>query len=222
MAIIRVKPGVVTAQDGTYPELRGGRKGGLLSQDVGGRYEEAAYRGSVYSAATAGGGVALAATHLFSTAIATFTPILAVYNPLTNNKNFSVLAAWAGLHSGTATQATTGGLLFVVNSGQSITNAQSATPVSHNTFKASGSSAIGISNAALAGAVGNVIVLRPLQALIQSGTVTSQTMGLAVLPMEFVEGSIIIPPGGYLGIATGVSIATGNVVAGVTFEEIPL
>jgi hypothetical protein len=81
---------------------------------------------------------------------------------------------------------------------------------------------IGITNAALAGAIGNATVLRPMQALIQSATVTSQTTGLAVFPMEAVEGAIIVPPGGYLGIATGASIATGSVLAGMTWAEIPV
>jgi hypothetical protein len=106
----------------------------LLITPLMAKYYENAYRGNIFSSSTAGGGVALAATALFSTAIATFTPILAIYNPLTNNKNLSILHAFAGVVGGAATQATTGGLLWVVGSGQSITNAQSATPVSHLTL----------------------------------------------------------------------------------------
>src|SRR5258707_1216574 len=136
MAIIRTKVGPIIGQDGSYPEIRGGRKGGMMQQDVGGRYEEAAYRGNVYSSATAGGGVQLAATHLFSTAIGTFTPILAIYNPLTSPVNLAILNAWCTLTAAVlATAAQTGAFWWVVQSGQSITNAQSATPVNHKTFK---------------------------------------------------------------------------------------
>ena len=73
----------------------------------------------------------------------------------------------------------------------------------------------------LAGGVGNPIVLRGISSLIQSATVTSQTAGLAVLPIDPIDGVIIVPPGGYLGIATGVSIATGNAFASMTWVEIP-
>lgn len=192
----------------------------LLVTELMGRFYQNTLRGLKFTCSTAGGGVALAATHLFSTAIATFTPILAIYNPLTSPVNLVVLSAWCGLHSGAATQGTTGAFLFVVNAGQTITNAQSATPVNNKTLKALGSQAFGITNAVLAGAVGNPVVLRPFQSLIQSGVVTSQTSGLAVIPLEPVDGSIIVPPGGYLAMATGVSIATGNAVAGITWDEV--
>lgn len=215
--------GILTAsqKSGTPVAANTGWHNELLKSDLFPRYSYLALNGLIYSVATAGGGVALAATHLFSTAIATFTPILALYNPLTSGKNFLVLKGFCGLHSGAATQGTTGAFLWIVQSGQNITNAQTATPVSHMTLKSSGSQGTGITNVALAGAVGNAIVLRPIQSLIQSGVVTSQTTGLAVLPVDPIDGDIVIPPGGYAGMATGVSIATGNAVAGITYAELP-
>ncbi len=100
----------------------------------------------------------------------------------------------------------------MVNSGQSITNAQSATPVNNGTLKASGSSAIGVTNAVLAGAVGNPILLRPMQSLMQIVTATANTQGqTGAIPEEEVAGSIIS------------NNATGTIiVAGLTWEEIPL
>src|ERR1700682_447658 len=71
----------------------------VLVTELQPRYYESAYRGLVFSSAVAGGGVALSATALFSTAIATFTPILAIYNPLTNIKNAVILSAHCGIHS---------------------------------------------------------------------------------------------------------------------------
>lgn len=224
--IIRVRPGVTTSQDGTYNELRGTRKGGLVSQDVGGRYEESTYRGSAYSITTVGGGVQLAATHLFSTAIATFTPILALYNPLTNTKAFSILQAWCGLVAAPlATITQTGGFFFVGQSGQSISNAQSATPLNNYTLKQSGSSAIGVTNVALAGAVGNPILIRPISAVAELVTATANATGVVgAILVEDVGGSLIVPPGGYVGFANGISNAVAGhlVSAGMIFEEIPL
>jgi hypothetical protein len=185
-----------------------------------------AYAGNVYSASTAGGGLATAATQLFSTAIATFTPILALYNPITNNKNFAIENIWCGLSAAPVLTATqTGAYLLVVNSGQSITNAQTATPVNHLTFKASGSSAIGITGVALTGAVGNPIVLRPMTSTIELVTATANASAVTgTIDIEDIGGAIIIPPGGYLGIAMGISNAVAGhlTTAGFTWAEIPV
>lgn len=193
----------------------------ILKSDLLPRFSYLALAGTVYSCSTAGAGVTLAAQNLFSTAIATLQPILCLYNPLSNTKNFVVLSAWAGLSTATATQATTGGLLFICNPSQNISNAQSATPVSNLTLKAVGSSAIGITNVALTGAVGNATVLRPMQAPL-ANTVTSITAPLSATLVDPIDGAIIVPPGGYLGIANGISVATGNVVAGFTWAELPV
>jgi hypothetical protein len=226
MAIIRVKPGVVTAQDGTYPELRGSRKGGLVAQDCAGRYEESTYRGNTYTCSTAGGGLATAATQLFSTAIATFTPILAIYNPLISKVNLSVLQVYSGLSAAPlATAAQTGAYLLVCGAGQSITNAQTATPVNNFTLKASGSGAVGITGVALTGAVGNATVLRPCVGLINVVTAAANvTVMPGAINCDNIDGNIIVPPGGYLGIAMGISNAVGSTftTAGITWEEIPL
>lgn len=190
------------------------------------RYYENTFRGIKYSNSTAGGGVQLAATHLFSTAIGTFTPILAIYNPLTSKVNLTVLQTWIGLASAPlATVTQTGAFLFVVGSGQSITNTQTATPVSNSTLKASGSQAIGVSNAVLAGGSGNPTLLRPISGDFEIVTATANVSGMTgSINVEDVAGSIIVPPGGYLAIANGVSNAVAGhlVVAGFTWDETPV
>ncbi len=198
----------------------------VLVTELQGRYYQNTYRGLKYLAATAGGGVQLAATHLFSTAIATFTPILAVYNPLTSKVNLSVLRAWCGLIAAPlATITQTGAFILVGGAGQSITNAQSATPVNTLTLKASGSQAVGITNAVLAGAVGNPTLLRPLCADVALVTATANATGIIgpVMPEE-ISGAIIIPPGGYVGIANGISNAVSGhlVVAAFEWDELPV
>jgi hypothetical protein len=198
----------------------------LIVTELNSRYYLNTYNAQKFTASAAGGGVAAAATQLFSTAIASFTPILAIYNPLTSIVNLEVDHIWAGLSAAPlATPTQTGALILVVGSGQSITNAQSATPVNNKTLKASGSQAIGISNAVLAGASGNAIVLRPMSGLIELVTATAGVAGLVgAINVEDVAGSIIVPPGGYLGIATGISNAVSGHLysAGITWNEISL
>ena len=191
------------------------------------RYYELTYRGSKFVCTTAGGGVQLAATHLFSTAIATFTPILALYNPLSSSVNLVLCHAKAFVSAcPLATGAQTGAFLFVCGSGQTITNSQTATPVNCKTLKASGSQAFGITNVVLAGAVGNPILLDPLiGGPILLDTATANASLVAPVPSEEVlDGSIIIPPGGYVAIANGISNAVAGMLvsAGFKWDEIPV
>src|SRR5271168_3034819 len=156
------------------------QQGALVATELNPRYYLNTYAGNKFACTTAGGGVAAAATILFSTAIGTFTPILAVYNPLTSQKNLVMLQSWVGVTAAPlATAAQTGAFLFVVGSGQTITNAQSATPINCLTLKASGSQAIGITAAALAGGVGNPLLLRPVSSDVIITTATaSATEGI--------------------------------------------
>lgn len=206
----------VTAGFGEFSEA--------LVTELQARYYEQNYRGNMFVASAAGGGVQLAATHLFSTAIGTFTPILALYNPLTSAVNLVLDQVWVGLTAAPlATISQTGGFFLVGGAGQSITNAQSATPVNTKSLKAAGSQAVGISNAALAGAVGNATLLRPISADVSLVTATANATGVVgPVNVEDIGGSIIIPPGGYVGIANGVSNAVAGhlVSAGFLWTEV--
>jgi len=195
----------------------------LVASELNSRYYLNTYLGNRYSAATV---AALVATQLFSTAIATFTPIFALYNPLTNKVNLVIDHIWCGLsQSPLATIAQTGAYLLVVGAGQSITNVSSLTIINNATLKAAGSQAVGITAAVLAGAVGNPLVFRPLGGDIALVTATANATGLiGSIAVEDVAGSIIVPPGGYLAIANGVSnaVAGMSTTVGMTWNEIAL
>src|ERR1700674_4518885 len=97
MALMQGNQGQTGKQTGQNLTAGFGEFSDVLVTELQPRYYEQSLRGSTYNITTVGGGVQLAATHLFSTAIATFTPLLALYNPLTNTKNFAILQAWCGL-----------------------------------------------------------------------------------------------------------------------------
>lgn len=226
MALLQGNQGQSGKQTGQNLTVGFGETSDLLVTELQARYYQNTYRGQKYTAATALGGVATAAAQLFSTAIGTFTPILAIYNPLTSAVNLVVEHIWSGLSAAPLATATqTGAYVLVVGAGQSITNGQSATPVNNKTLKAAGSLAIGISNAVLAGAVGNATAFRPLSGGIELVTAAANTSGLVgALSLEEVAGSIIIPPGGFLAIAMGISNAVAGhfTTAGMTWDELPL
>lgn len=226
MATLQGQQGAASKQTGFVANVGFGEFGDMLTTEIMPRYYENTYRGFKFTATTAGGGLQLAATHLFSTAIATFTPILAIYNPLTSGKNIVLDHIYAGLSAAPlATVTQTGAFLLVAGAGQSITNAQTATPVSLSTLKATGSVATGVTNAALVGAVGNSTLLRPIAGPLALVTTTANAGGiLSPLPIEEVAGALIVPPGGYLAIANGISNAVAGhlVSAAFVWDEVPV
>jgi hypothetical protein len=158
--------------------------------------------------------------------VATFTPILAIYNQLTSKVNLVLIKAWCGLSAAPLATATqTGAFLLVGNSSQLITNAQTATPFNTGTLKATGSVATGITNATLTGAVGNPTVIRPVSGCIEIVTATANAAALqGFVPCEEIAGSIIVPPGGYIALANGISNAVAGhlVTAGFEWDELPI
>ena len=218
----------------------GQQKGGNINVSVGefgewlvtelqGRSFQQTYRGNKFVCSTAGGGLQLAATQLFSTTFATFTPILGIYNPSTNLKAASLTRIWCGLTaSPLATAAQTGSFVLVscLTSPQIITNAQTATPVNCQTLKASGSSMIGITGAALTGYLPTSAapqVVRPITGNICVSTATASITELgASMIAEESAGGILVVPGQFIGIATGISNAVAGmlVTAGLEWDEV--
>jgi hypothetical protein len=222
--LIQAQTGPQTLQDGTYPNLRAGKAGDAIISELNGRYYENTYRGNKYAASVGGAGQTLVAANLFSTAIGTFQPIMALYNPLTNNKNFVIAQAWCGITQSTLlTPTQAGGFFWVGNAAQAISNAASVTPINCLTLKQTGSTAIPVLNAVLTGAVGTQILIRPISSSIQLVTATANATGQAVdFVMEEVAGSLVVPPGGYVGFANGISSTTGVVNAGMVWDELPI
>lgn len=210
---------------GTPSPFTADYSGAQRTADAHGRYMDAVLRGNVFSASVGGAGQTLVAVNLFSTAIGTFQPIICLYNPLTSGKALAILQAWVGLSAAPlATESQTGGFFWVGNSGQSITNAVSTNlPVNNYTLKQQGSAAVVVLNAVLAGASGNPILVRPVSAALAAVTATANaTVQTSQIAMEEVAGSLIIPPGGYLAIANGISNTVDSAIAGITWEEIVL
>lgn len=223
MALLQGNQGQAGKQMGQALVAGFGEYSELLISELMGRYYEQTYRGNKYAASIGGAGITLAAVNLFSTAIATFQPIFCLYNPLTSQINLAIQHLWCGVTADPASAGVTGGFFLVGNAGQSITNAAGVTPINLKTLKQLGSQAIPILNAVLAGAVGTPILIRPLQStVIPTANGSTATPLISSVLTEEVAGSIIVPPGGYVGIANGISNTTAIVVAGGDWDEIPI
>jgi hypothetical protein len=209
--IIRVKPGAITAQDGTYPELRGTRKGAVGTQDIGGRFEELLLRGNVYAAQIANANPTGVSTGILGAA---GTPLLLVWNPANSGKIFSILQASVAIrNNGTVSPGSfvwTGGLTTAVT-------ANLSQPLNLFTLQASGSSGKFVANAAATG-LSALNYIRPIFGI---GAATTATTTGFPQGYEDVSGSLFIPPGAAMGIISTVTGTAAVVDAGIVWEELP-
>lgn len=206
--IIRTKPGPVVAQDGTYPELRGARKGGLVSQDVAGRYEELVYRGNTYT-------VANTAAQALTLGVAAATGLI-LTNPLSSKVNLCLLEVCIALQSLPAGAA---GLALWANP---IAAAQAA--YTYTTKITPVNALIGSTNAsaAVAGSSITLPVAPTLVRAIGGGPAATVAASTAFPPFikDEVAGAIIVAPGCAISLQ---SVTTAiSVIASFTWEEIPL
>jgi hypothetical protein len=208
MAIIRTKPGVVTAQDGTYPELRGARKGGLVSQDVGGRYEEATYRKGMFTAYAAGQAISVVGTAMVG---------LQIWNgsPINGGINISLLKIGGNI---VVTTATLTSIVLATGTGQ-VSAPTSQTAITRVTNNFIG----GPAPQALATTLGTFTNAPTAMMTLLHNTAAIATTGEDSGFNLDLEGSIIIPPQTYVCFAAvGAAGSAGAFNGHIMWEEIPL
>jgi len=219
---ITVDQGIVgprTAADGSQFMLRGSRDSSLISTDAHARYQEAVIRGNVFTLSSVTAGITVAAANNSPLAANTGQPLVGIFNPASNKFCASILRAFVSQISGTPAAVP---MFFwnVIASPAGITAASANPPINNFTFKGVGSSMQGYINSALTGSV-VAIVLRPI-AGITIATPTALAQGTAsVSILEETAGEIIVPPGGFCGIAVGNGAGTTWLVsASMTWEEV--
>jgi hypothetical protein len=212
MAIIRVRPGVAVASDGSYPEMRGTRKGAIAVQAVGNRFEELVLRGNVYAAQ-----VANVATTTGTTALsAGGTPILLVWNPANSGRLLSILQAFVAVRN----NGNPGPGSFVWSGGATAAiTANTVAPINLLTYTKSGASGLFVANAA-ATSSSLLNYIRPIMGIGANTVVTA-----AGFPQGYEEiaGSLFVPPGNALAITSTVTAGGTSACAldaGIVWEEL--
>jgi hypothetical protein len=206
---LQTSVGPVVAQDGTQPFLRSGRQGDGIISELHGRYYEQTSRGNVFSVS------AMAYTIVATTDISplpanTGVPIVGIFNPNGSGKNASILYA-----AFTTTSGTPGGPLIwnVISSPAGIT-AAGVQPMNQFTFATAGSVVRGLSATAITGSAAGV-AMGPMggPAAVAAGA-GNYTVS------EEVAGRIIVPQGGFCGLAA-TAVGTNHVVsAWMVWEEV--
>ncbi|SRR6266508_4970598 len=212
--------------DGTEAPPRLERSAGQVVQELHGRLYETNYRGALFS-----GGMGLTAinniTYTTGTLGATCTPIAGVWNPSTSIVNLVIVQASLGVTI-TALQAT-GCAPFVwassTGNGAISTGAQ---PLNRKTLALVGSGARDMTNVALTGLTNNLAVRfastlgggSAAQVAFLATQVALQTTQVSTI--EYIEGAIIVPPGGVLALlATGTPVAH-SATSSLLWEEVPI
>jgi hypothetical protein len=231
------QPGIPTAaqKSGSPAALPTGWNGEQLQSDMLPRFSHLTQAGAVYStgmqltsisAATFTTADALSGT--LGTA-ATATPIVGIWNPPSNSINAHILTLNLQIVV-TALQATgCGGFVWVVFPPNNlITVASQAVPVNRKTFQPAGSLVRGLSGLALTGLanLGQFLGAAGVNGGAMLNLSTLQTAaGLLPPPssaFEQIDGSIIVPPGGVLGLFCSDTPVAHSAAGSLTWAELPI
>ena len=203
--IIEGLVGPSKAADGTKPPARLGNTGEQIVQDLHARFYESTLRKTVFSGATAGvtTSVGLATTH---TGLCLTNPIGSTVNLVLNIVGIGELVAPA------ATMAI--GLAAGFNSATAVTQTTPIAPAS--TFIGGGP---GVGLLASAVTLPTAPTLRTIFGAVGTGAIT--TYGL-VADVNSVDGTFIIPPGGYLCTFTSTASGASGMAFSFKWEEVAI
>lgn len=224
--VIQGQVGPSTYQDGALNDVRLGRAGELVVQELHGRFYEQNYRGSVFS-----DGMALTsinnATYTTGTLSATVTPVIGLYNPSTSTVNLVILQASLSIIQ-TALQATgPGGFVWAMSVGNTAVSTGN-TPLNRKTLALGGSQAKGLTNVAPTGLTNNLVV-RFGSALNGGSSYNASLLATAAGfqtnspgAVENFDGNFIVPPGGVIALLANGTPVAHSAISAIVWEEVPL
>lgn len=212
MAQAELIVGSVIAQDGTQITQRGFRDGGQRVADAHAHFNEAAYRGNVYTAMTASGGVT-PVSQAPAAGVGT-TSCFALWNPKNSGKILSVLRSTMGYVSGTLGA---GAILYVAhtNPAQAAITGTAITPVNCQLGNGSTGAGLAFTTATVPASGALLRTLCNLQASLASTAVAPWQV------TDLVDGEFLIYPGAALGFQGFVAAgASPLVLFSMSWEEL--
>jgi hypothetical protein len=192
---------------GQQPPVRAGNMGDLIVSELHGRYYESAYRRSMFSAANQAVTATSAGLSTTYTGICLSNPINSTVNLVVGKVGWSLLVVQAAVSSIS--------LACGYNSGTNVTHTTPITPRS-NYFN-NATTGQGLVDAAAT--LPTAPVYTHILGSALTGAVTVQTQAPAFYDLE---GSLILPPGGYTMIAMSTVSAASSFWGSIAWEEVPL
>ena len=213
----------ITGKDasGTSKTLLTRKDGSMIVASASTKYQETVLKGNTYSVSVSN--MALIAANAIVTAVdATAKPIIGIYNPSTSNKNLVILQSVLSITKLSDSAVAPGGFMWVGSSGNAgISTGTTNVGVNLLNLKTTGSvSYMFTGNIALTGLTNSLSNIRPVSVPVinaaGSNTATPFIQGNVV---DQVDGMIIVPPGGIVGIMNQVSTTTIYVSASIVWAE---
>lgn len=212
--------------DGATPPagVRMGRLGDVIMSELHGRFYEQTYRGNVYSIGCQL--TALSAATILLTASA--QPIVGIWNPTTSPVNLVPLQAMLVDELNNVTSVALGAFVWASSIGN-VSLSAGLSPFNRKSLTTTGSQAkaFALSTASLlTGLTNNLTIFDAAEFNTASGllttTVAAATPTPSVSGVQNFDGSLIVPPGGVLGLFNTVSTTTHSVAARILWEEVPV
>lgn len=203
----------VTA-DGSSTELRQSRLGSLVIQQAHSKYYEAASRSKIFTITTAQAGTTIVGANAAPPAAAAAT-ILSLYNPIGSSINAVITKTVIQNISGTPGA---GAFTYCVSWGNRVTATQNATPRC-NYIGGANPICQGYTQTALTGGLVHV-VLRPIGFVSFAAAIAATATSL--VGIDYVDGEIVVPPGGILTVANAATGTTHIVAGSLSWEEVPV
>jgi len=210
--------------NGPAINARGGRQGDTIVSGLHGRYYEQSLRGNLYTFGISN--TALVAANAIATGLtATAQPIIGLYNPANSTNNLVILYATISTTTVAVSAVSPGGFSWVSSANN--TNAITTGSTGINTLSllaksVSGEKAYSVSTP-LTGLTNNLAFYRgsSINSINAAGPATAIHQPTNN-PIELIDGSIIVPPGGVVGLMCQVATTTVSVTTGLLWEIVPV
>jgi len=203
------QPTISTLSAGTTPPVRQGQLGDVIVSELHGRYYETAYRRNMYTATLTAGTTTSAALSTTFTGLLLLNPNNSQVNLVINKVGYSFLVAFT---AAAAIGLQVGNQSTAVLSGLTTTNTQT-----RNNFLGAPNSTIGLTYSA---ATTTAPALLHLFGAGLTGAITT----VPQIPGFFIdlEGSVIVPPGAWIGTYTSTASGASGTLASFSYEEVPI
>ena len=194
------------------------KSGELSVADKHGRFQEACYRGSLFS-----NGMSVTALSANTITLTnTTTPILGVWNPATSPVSLVILQASLQVIQ-QASSTATGAFVWATSTSNGAISTGTA-PFNRKTFLSAGSQSKGMAFQALTGLTNNLVIQEAAD-FFGLAVTTAAVPATSVINVEQAvqnfDGSLIVPPGGILALLNTTSTANVSVSGRLMWEEIP-
>lgn len=215
--IIQGQVGALTTSSslaaGTQTNIRLGNMGDLIKSDLHARYYEATYRKAMFTGATQA--VIATATSAGLTTSVTGLPVL--YNPIGNTYNVVLCRVGYSFLVAQPTAASIIGLATGFNATTALSGTLTSVSPKNRFLNGPAPTAVMYFSAAIT--LPTAPTLDMVLGYVGTGAITTNTN---VPSSHDIEGSIILPPGGYVQLYTSAASAASSLLCSFQWEEVPV